>query len=155
MKFLQLSFCEFCWGGIDSVWVYKGEYEKNFENHSTFYYQRTGKYCTTEKFYGPELASCLLSELYLSIFVLVKKLLNSLLLCWVHFKSSAIHTVQLLTVAYDKLYGNNIRQPSLKISLQSVSKGKPWKTCSQLIASVVHSQVQNNYETAQGFSFTP
>ena len=82
-------------------------------------------------------------------------LLNSLLLCWVHFKSSAIHTVQLLTVAYDKLYGNNIRQPSLKISLQSVSKGKPWKTCSQLIASVVHSQVQNNYETAQGFSFTP
>jgi len=33
--FCNYMFCDFCWGGIDSVWVCKGGTWKKFENHWT------------------------------------------------------------------------------------------------------------------------
>jgi len=33
LKFCNYIFCDFCWRGIDSVWVCRLEYEKKFENY--------------------------------------------------------------------------------------------------------------------------
>jgi len=76
---------------------------------------------------------------------------NSLLLSWLHLKSSGVYIVQLLPVVCHEVYGKNSDNSLSKLLLGHQSL--IFKNCLLPLAPIVLSQEQNNYDTAQGLYF--